>query len=114
MNIKIKNVQTRFIVSVHWILSVFIRLHTYTYIYIRFNPPQFVYSTEVGGFAGSNNPMLNDNIPRIIRWFKGRCTFEIRKIDTSFKWQTRYYDRIIRNDQEYERIKFYIENNVNT
>jgi REP element-mobilizing transposase RayT len=70
-------------------------------------------SIEVGGFAGSNNPMLNDNIPRIIRWFKGRCTFEIRKIQLDFKWQTRYYDRIIRNDQEYNRIKFYIENNIN-
>jgi REP element-mobilizing transposase RayT len=69
-------------------------------------------SLEVGGFAGSNNQMLNDNIPRIIRWFKGRCTFEIRKIQLDFKWQTRYYDRIIRNDQEYNRIKFYIENNI--
>jgi REP element-mobilizing transposase RayT len=69
-------------------------------------------SIEVGGFAGSNNPMLNDNIPRIIRWFKGRCTFEIRKIQLDFKWQTRYYDRIIRNEQEYNRIKFYIENNI--
>jgi REP element-mobilizing transposase RayT len=67
---------------------------------------------QIGGFAGYNNPMLNENIPRIIRWFKGRCTFEIRKVQTSFKWQTRYYDRIIRDNQEYERIKIYIENNV--
>ena len=67
---------------------------------------------QIGGFAGYNNPMLNENIPRIIRWFKGRCTFEIRKVQKSFKWQTRYYDRIIRDNQEYERIKIYIENNV--
>ena len=67
---------------------------------------------QIGGFAGYNNPMLNENIPRIIRWFKGRCTFEIRKVQTSFKWQTRYYDRIIRDNHENERIKIYIENNV--
>lgn len=38
----------------------------------------------IGGFAGENNPMLADNISRIIRWYKGRCTFEMRKINPNF------------------------------
>ena len=31
-----------------------------------------------GGFAGIKNPMLHDNISRVIRWYKGRCSFEKR------------------------------------
>ncbi len=55
--------------------------------------------------------MLNDNISRIIRWYKGRCTFENRKIDFNFSWQSRFHDRIIRNPIEYLRISNYIINN---
>ena len=55
--------------------------------------------------------MLSENISRIIRWYKGRCTFEMRKIHTDFYWQTRFYDHIIRNAQSFEQIQSYIENN---
>ena len=64
-----------------------------------------------GGFSKQKNPMLTENISRIIRWYKGRCTFEMRKIDTDFYWQTRFYDHIIRNAQSFEQIQTYIENN---
>ena len=64
-----------------------------------------------GGFAGTKNPMLNDNISRIIRWYKGRCSFEIRKIHADFNWQSRFHDHIIRNTQSFETIQNYIVNN---
>lgn len=64
-----------------------------------------------GGFAGENNPMLTDNISRIIRWYKGRCTFEIRKINPNFGWHSRFHDHIIRNSESFERIQNYIEEN---
>ena len=34
---------------------------------------------NVGGFSGEKNPMLNENISKIIRWYKGRCSFECKK-----------------------------------
>jgi hypothetical protein len=68
-------------------------------------------SDEKGGFAGEKNPMLNDNISRIIRWYKGRCSFEMRKIHADFEWHSRFHDHIIRNSVEFERIQNYIENN---
>ena len=34
-----------------------------------------------GGITKNMNPMLNENISRIIRWYKGRCSFEIRKLN---------------------------------
>ena len=66
---------------------------------------------NTGGFAGEKNPMINKNISRIIRWYKGRCTYEIRKTHTDFAWQPRFHDHIIRNETEYYRISDYIINN---
>jgi REP element-mobilizing transposase RayT len=54
---------------------------------------------RIGGFAGENNPMLADNISRIIRWYKGRCTFEMRKINSNFEWHPRFHDHIMRNSE---------------
>lgn len=64
-----------------------------------------------GGITGMKNPMLHNNVSRMIRWYKGRCSFEIRKEDPDFGWQSRFYDRIIRNEQEYHRISNYIIQN---
>jgi putative transposase len=64
-----------------------------------------------GGFAGNKNPMLQDHLSRIIRWYKGRTSFELRKVHTDFAWQPRYHDHIIRNEQSYENISDYIINN---
>lgn len=52
-----------------------------------------------------------NNISRIIRWYKGRCSFEMPKIRTDFAWQPRFYDRIIRNEAEFMHIQDYIFKN---
>jgi len=64
-----------------------------------------------GGFAGDKNPMLNDNLSKIIRWYKGRVTFESRNIHADFEWQSRFYDHIIRDEQSFHNISEYIANN---
>jgi putative transposase len=66
---------------------------------------------STGGITGENNPMLSNNLSRIIRWYKGRTTFFVRKTNAGFAWQTRFWDHIIRDDDEYLRIKNYIETN---
>ena len=65
-----------------------------------------------GGITGQKNPMLHDNIPRVIRWFKGRCTFEIRKTLPNFGWQPRFHDHLIRSRQEMFAIRMYIKTNA--
>ena len=67
--------------------------------------------STVGGFAGSKNPLINKNISRVIRWYKGRCTFEIRNIHANFSWQTRFYNHIVRDQQSLKNIEDYIEAN---
>jgi len=64
-----------------------------------------------GGITKHHNPMLHNNLPRIIRWYKGRTTFESRQIDPKFSWQPRYYDHVIRNETALNNIRRYIKNN---
>lgn len=49
----------------------------------------------------------------IINQYKRTCTIEIRKQPDpfTFSWQSRYYDRVIRNEQELNRIREYIFSN---
>ncbi|MEA3316721.1 MAG: transposase, partial [Bacteroidota bacterium] len=69
------------------------------------NPP------KRGGITGNKNPMLHNNISRIFNWYTGRVTFESRKINKNYGWQSLFYDHIIRNDKSYQRIQNYIINN---
>ena len=66
---------------------------------------------RAGGVTGNNNPMLHDNLSRIIRWYKGRVSFELHKIQVDFAWQSRFHDHIIRNETSYQRIAKYIIDN---
>jgi REP element-mobilizing transposase RayT len=66
---------------------------------------------NIGGFAGLKNPMLHDNLSRVVRWLKGRITFECRKINCDFKWQRNFHERIIRTEIEYLNVMKYIRNN---
>lgn len=67
--------------------------------------------SQSGGITHQHNPMLYDNLSRVIRWYKGRTTFESRKIHADFAWQSRFHDHVIRNEMEYYRIANYIINN---
>ncbi|MCU0349438.1 MAG: transposase [Flavobacterium sp.] len=64
-----------------------------------------------GGFSGDKNPMLGNSISKIVRWYKGRCSFECRQIIPDFGWQSRFHDHIIRNSKSFDTIQNYIEQN---
>jgi len=66
---------------------------------------------ETGGFSGDKNPMIGNSISKIIRWYKGRCSFECRKINPNFGWQSRFHEHIIRNSRSLDNIQNYIEQN---
>ena len=48
------------------------------------------------------------NLSSIIRGYKSAVTKNSRKITPDFAWQRNYHDRIIRNDDELNRIREYI------
>lgn len=51
------------------------------------------------------------NLAAIIRGFKAGVTAFAKNNQIDFGWQARYHDRIIRNHDELNRIRHYIENN---
>jgi putative transposase len=51
------------------------------------------------------------NLASIVRGFKSAVTRQACEIHADFAWQTRLWDHIIRDEDEYYRIKTYIENN---
>ena len=69
--------------------------------------------SETGGITKQNNPMFYESISRIVRWYKGRCAFEINRVQKKIKfaWQPRFYDHIIRDDESLEKISQYIIDN---
>lgn len=97
--------------------------HIHVIIMINQDSRDAIYrvSASSGGITGSHNPMTGNSLSKIIRWYKGRCTFEINKLyknainrvstDIDFAWQSRFYDRIIRNDIELNKIREYIQIN---
>ena len=66
---------------------------------------------RVGGITGKHNPMLRVTLGTMIRWFKGRTSFECHKRNFDFHWQSRFYDQIIRNELVLHKIRAYIKNN---
>ncbi len=53
-----------------------------------------------------------NSLGSIIGQFKSVCTKRIHKIGyDQFKWQPRFYDHIIRNENDLHRIRIYIQNN---
>ena len=66
---------------------------------------------QPGGVTGDKNPMLHENLSRIIRWYKGRVTYESAKLHADFAWQARFHDHIIRNEESFQHIRSYIAGN---
>jgi hypothetical protein len=52
--------------------------------------------------------MLHQNLGRVIRWFKGRISYECGKLNIYFEWQERFHDRIIRDEKELNNVRKYI------
>ncbi|WP_461640387.1 transposase [Labilibaculum euxinus] len=82
-----------------------------------FNSEETLHATSVHNGSDSKNEKMAAISPKkgslasILRSYKSAVTKEARKTDPDFEWQERFYDHIIRDDQEYHRIENYINNN---
>ena len=52
------------------------------------------------------------NLGSILRGFKSAVTIEARTIQPDFAWQARFHDHVIRDDDEFRRIAYYIYENA--
>lgn len=60
----------------------------------------------------SRNPMISQSLGTVIRGVKARISRAAHQNCIPFAWQSRFHDRIIRNQEELNRIAEYIETNV--
>ena len=67
-------------------------------------------SLHVHGTSNSFGPQSN-NLASIVRGFKIGVTKYAHENDTLFQWQPRFFDRIIRDEQELHAVRNYIRNN---
>jgi len=51
------------------------------------------------------------NLASVLRGFKSSVTKYSNTNNIEFCWQPRYYDRVIRNEREYQNVKKYIQDN---
>ena len=107
-DVELPNVETRLIASLHSIIqpgrSVLSGPDK-----SDLKPISSVYRR--GGITGIHNPMLHQNLSRVMRWFTGRVSFEAHKIDPQFNWQRRFHDHIVRDIEEFKSISRYIMKN---
>ena len=67
-------------------------------------------SSSQNEFMQSISPK-SKSIATVLRSYKSAVTNHVHRLGYDFAWQPRFYDRIIRNDDEYRRIACYIINN---
>jgi REP element-mobilizing transposase RayT len=76
-----------------------------------------IFELESQMFLGTNSRGKNKfgpqskNLASIMRGFKSSVTSLMKDQNVNFNWQPRYYDHIIRDHEEYQRIANYIRNN---
>ena len=69
-------------------------------------------STPRGGITAEKNPMLRNCLGDVVRGMKARISHYAHENGIAFAWQPRFYDHIIRNYHEINRIAEYVTNNV--
>ncbi len=65
-----------------------------------------------GGITGCYNPMLYKSLGTVIRGLKARVTHYANEKDLDFAWQSRFHDRIIRDQKDMNETASYVDNNV--
>ena len=72
----------------------------------------YIEEITVGTCRGTSGIEAKSLLSRRINSLKGAVTRFARKNGIEFKWQTRYYDHIIRGRDDWEKIDAYICNNI--
>ena len=65
-----------------------------------------------GGVTRNNNPMLYQSLGTVIRGLKARVTHYANENGIDFAWQSRFHDRIIRDQKDMNETALYVDNNV--
>ena len=87
-------------------------IHAIIMIYDMNNSDAINRVSTKGGITKDKNPMNAGRLGTVVRGIKARITRYVREKGGNIEWQSRYYEHIIRNQDEMNHIAEYIENNV--
>lgn len=93
---------------VHWIITINDIVETHDRVSYKENETRHGMSLRKKNKFWSRN---KNSLSLIINQFKWSITREIHKHIPTFKWQANYYEHVIRNEKDLERIRTYIINN---
>jgi REP element-mobilizing transposase RayT len=79
---------------------------------VKYETPNLGVSTN-SIIKQGNKYWKSNSIGSIINQFKRICTIKVKSCGLDLSWQPRFYDHIIRSDNEIDRIRTYIKNNPN-
>ena len=65
-----------------------------------------------GGITKTDNLMLYQSLGTVIRGLKARVTHYANEKGLDFAWQSRFHDRIIRDQRDMNETAIYVANNV--
>jgi putative transposase len=77
---------------------------------------QFEETSNSDLFSNTNKTLYwkPESLGVIINQYKGACTIKSRKINPNFAWQSRFYEHVIRNEEDLFSISEYIIYNPQT
>jgi len=87
------------------VLNAFVLMPNHLHGILFFDKPDYN-----DGQPNQFGPQI-DNLAAVVRGFKAGVTKQTRTQQIDFGWQPRYHDRVVRNDDELNRIRTYIDNN---
>jgi putative transposase len=97
-------------------LDEFVVMPNHIHGIIIIHPPNDVGTLHATSLQPKNKFMSSisptpGSLPAVIRSYKSAVSKSVHLTDPDFSWQPRYYEHVIRSDQEMIRIKQYIINN---
>jgi putative transposase len=96
---------------IHGILFIAHSNSPHEFIKTRINLSFEVVSMQGPDFNRNKFGRQKKNLPSVLGGFKSAVTKESRLFQADFKWQTRYHERLIRNEEELYKIRSYIREN---
>lgn len=96
---------------IHGILFLNHSKKEHEFIKTRLNLSFKAISQQEQGFNKNKFGAQVKNLQSVLGGFKSAVTKKSRIYQPDFRWQSRYHDRLIRNEDELNRIRFYIREN---
>ena len=94
------------------IVDSWVTMPNHLHLIIYITPEDHVETSRRGVSTEDNRSWKPGCLVAVVNQFKGACTRRIRNdLNPAFAWQARFYDHVIRTDQDLDHLRWYISRN---